>query len=153
VYILVKDGKASIRPAKHIWGKWTGSATKALLEDAGFEPDEKKAGVMTIGPAGENLVRIAGLSFSDYERFAGRGGLGAVAGAKKLKGIVVLGTHDPMREFMDRQKFLKIATEYSVKLMNAATFKALHQYGTNLLANIINSIGGYPTRNFETGYF
>ena len=153
VYILVKDGEVSIRPAKHIWGKWTGSATKALLEDAGFEPDEKKAGVMTIGPAGENLVRIAGLRFSDYERFAGRGGLGAVAGAKKLKGIVVWGTHDPMREFVDRQKFLKIATEYSVKLMNGATSKALHQYGTNLLTNIINSIGGYPTRNFETGYF
>jgi aldehyde:ferredoxin oxidoreductase len=42
VYILIKEGEVSIRPAKHIWGKWTGAATKALLEDAGFEPDEKR---------------------------------------------------------------------------------------------------------------
>lgn len=153
VYIVVKDGEVSIRPARHIWGKWTGSATRALLKEAGFEPDERKAGVMTIGPAGENLVRIAGLRFSDYERFAGRGGLGAVAGSKRLKGIVVWGTHDPLREFVDRQRFLKVATEYSVKLMNAGTSRALHQYGTNLLTNIINSLGGLPTRNFETGHF
>ena len=89
VYILIKEGEVSIRPAKHIWGKWTGAATKALLEDAGVEPDERKAGVATIGPAGENLSRIAGIRFSDYERFAGRGGAGAVMGSKNLKGIVV----------------------------------------------------------------
>jgi aldehyde:ferredoxin oxidoreductase len=153
VYILIKDGEVSIRPAKHIWGKWTGAATKALLEDTGFEPDERKAGVATIGPAGENLSRIAGIRFSDYERFAGRGGAGAVMGSKNLKGIVVWGTRDLYSLVVDRKRWIKETSELAQRLANAATSKALHTYGTNVLANIINTIGGYPTRNFETGYF
>ncbi len=77
VYIYIKDGEPSIRPAKHLWGgKTTGSSTRQLLLENGFPPDETKAGIMVIGPAGENLVRFAGgiRGGSDYERFAGRGG-------------------------------------------------------------------------------
>lgn len=153
VYILVKDGEPQIRPAKHIWGKWTDHSTKLLLQDAGFEPDERKAGVVTIGPAGENLVRIAGIRGSDYERFAGRGGLGAVMGSKKLKGIVVWGTRDLNRELVDRQKFAEVHSKYVKMLSEADVSKALHKYGTNVLMNIVNSIGALPTRNFETGVF
>ncbi len=72
---MIKDGEPKLKPAKHIWGKWTGGAsTKIILEENGFPPDETKAGVAVIGPAGENLVRFAGIRLSDYERFAGRGG-------------------------------------------------------------------------------
>ncbi len=124
-----------------------------MLEDAGLEPDERKAGVMTIGPAGENLVRFAGLRFSDYERFAGRGGLGAVAGSKRLKGIVVWGTRDPTTEFVDRRRFLELSAKYSKMLASAKVSRTLHEYGTNVLTLIINSLGAYPTRNFQTGYF
>ncbi len=153
VYILIKDGEVSIRPAKHIWGKWTGAATKALLEDAGFEPDERKAGVATIGPAGENLSRIAGIRFSDYERFAGRGGAGAVMGSKRLKGVVVWGTRDLYSLVVDRRRWIEETGKLGQRLASGPTAKALHMYGTNVLTNIINSIGGLPTRNFETGYF
>jgi len=153
VYILIKEGEVSIRPAKHIWGKWTGAATKALLEDAGFEPDERKAGVATIGPAGENLSRIAGIRFSDYERFAGRGGVGAVMGSKNLKGIVVWGTRDLYSLVVDRKRWIEETGKLAQRLASGPTAKGLHTYGTNLLMNVINSVGGLPTRNFETGYF
>ncbi len=153
VYILIKEGEVSIRPAKHIWGKWTGAATKALLEDAGVEPDERKAGVATIGPAAENLSRIAGVRFSDYERFAGRGGVGAVMGSKRLKGVVAWGNRDLYSLVVDRRRWIEETGKLAQRLASGPTAKALHMYGTNVLTNIINSIGGLPTRNFETGYF
>lgn len=49
VYIYIKDGEPSIRPAKHLWGKTTGSSTRQLLLENGFPPDETKAGIMVIG--------------------------------------------------------------------------------------------------------
>lgn len=85
VYLVIKDGEPKLKPAKHIWGKWTGASTKIILEENGFPPDETKAGVAVIGPAGENLVKFAGIRMSDYERFAGRGGVGASWEANYLR--------------------------------------------------------------------
>jgi aldehyde:ferredoxin oxidoreductase len=152
VYVVVKDGDVAIRPAGHLWGKWTGASIKAILRENGFPEEEKAAGVAVVGPAGENLSRIAGIRMSDYERFAGRGGVGAVMGSKRLKGILVWGTRDLLKDVKDRAKFIAESTKLAQRLMSGPTAKALHIYGTNLLTAVINSIGAYPIRNFETAY-
>ncbi|MGC8606913.1 MAG: aldehyde ferredoxin oxidoreductase family protein [Vulcanisaeta sp.] len=149
VYLVIKDGEPKLRPAKHIWGKWTGASTSIILEENGFPPDETKAGVAVIGPAGENLVKFAGIRMSDYERFAGRGGVGAVMGSKLLKGILVWGTRDLNKELVDRAKFMKVNTDIVKRIATHDTTKVLHKYGTNVLMNIVQSIGALPHYNFS----
>ncbi|ADY01165.1 Aldehyde ferredoxin oxidoreductase [Vulcanisaeta moutnovskia 768-28] len=149
VYLVIKDGEPKLRPAKHIWGKWTGASTKIILEENGFPPDETKAGVAVVGPAGENLVKFAGIRMSDYERFAGRGGVGAVMGSKLLKGILVWGTRDLNKELVDRAKFMKVNTDIVKRIATHDTTKVLHKYGTNVLMNIVQSIGALPHYNFS----
>jgi len=137
-----------IKPAKHLWGKTTGSSTRQLLMENGFPPDETKAGVIVIGPAGENMVRFAGIRGSDYERFAGRGGLGAVMGSKMIKGIIAWGTRKLMDEVIDKERFKKVNNELVKRVMAHPTYQALHTYGTNVLMNIIQSMGALPAYNF-----
>jgi len=88
VYLLVADGEAGLLPAEDVWGLDT-YATDAMLRER-----HGKAGVSAcIGPAGERGIPFAGI-FNDgrHARAAGRSGLGAVMGAKRLKAIVALGS-------------------------------------------------------------
>ncbi|MHA2161378.1 MAG: aldehyde ferredoxin oxidoreductase family protein [Candidatus Thorarchaeota archaeon] len=87
VYLLVNDDKVEIRDASHLWGKDTQVVWETLKDETGF----KIAGIARIGVGGENLVKYANI-IVDYNRAAGRTGLGAVMGSKKLKAIVVHGT-------------------------------------------------------------
>lgn len=148
VYIYIRDGEPMIKPAKHLCGKTTGSSTRQLLMENGFPPDETKAGVIVIGPSGENMVRFAGIRGSDYERFAGRGGLGAVMGSKMIKGIIAWGTRKLMDEVIDKERFKKVNNELVKRVMAHPTYQALHTYGTNVLMNIIQSMGALPAYNF-----
>lgn len=84
---------------------------------------EKDLSVMTIGQAGENLVRFAGF-INEHDRSAGRSGTGAVAGYKNLKAIMEGGLTTPRKG-------------------------GLSVYGTNLLANLINEVGALPIRNSQ----
>ena len=86
VYLLVTEGKAQLKDAAHLWGKDT-IETEELIKE-GFE--KKKPQVACIGPAGEKLSLIAGVS-TDLGRMAARSGLGAVMGSKKLKAVVLSG--------------------------------------------------------------
>jgi len=90
VYLWIYDGKAGIRDASDYWGLDTAEATKRLVEVAG----DKRAGVSSIGKAGENLVRYACIA-NDNHGYFGRTGLGAVMGSKNLKALVVRGTLEP----------------------------------------------------------
>ncbi|MGC8586326.1 MAG: aldehyde ferredoxin oxidoreductase family protein [Candidatus Micrarchaeia archaeon] len=148
VYLAVIDGKPALKDASKIWGQWTGSSTRMLLKENGFPEDETKAGVAVIGPAGEHLVKFSGIRTSDYERFAGRGGLGAVMGSKKLKGIIVWGKRDLLSTVIDRDRFFRANAKVLEKITNQDTTKTLHTYGTNVLMQIINSMGALPAMNF-----
>lgn len=87
VYLWIHDGQAELRSAKHLWGKDTFETAEMLRAET-----DPKAQVGAIGPAGENLVRFACVVFGGREaRAAGRTGMGAVMGAKRLKAIVVRG--------------------------------------------------------------
>lgn len=88
VYLVVNDGHAEIRDAAKFWGKDTHETSDLVVEEVG----EPEASVACIGPAGEHLVHGASIC-TDYYHMAAKGGCGTVMGSKKLKAIVVWGTH------------------------------------------------------------
>ena len=103
-------------------------------------------------------MRASGIAVSDMKgypnRFAGRGGLGAVMGSKGLKAIVVSDKGLSNLEHADKDAFNAAMRKFSNALTtHAVSGTALPTYGTNVLANIINEAGGYPTRNFSSGQF
>ncbi len=117
-----------------------------------------KISCLTIGPAGEMRLPAASIAVTDEEmrptRHAGRGGLGAVMGSKGLKAIVVDNEHGERPASVDREGFREAAALFGRLLrQHPVTGEALPTYGTNVLANILNEAGGYPTRNFSTGQF
>ena len=86
VYLLVKDGKAELRDASHLWGKDTVETEAIFKTEFG-----KEVRVASIGPSGEGLSLISCI-INDKGRAAGRSGVGAVMGSKKLKAVAVIGT-------------------------------------------------------------
>ncbi len=117
-----------------------------------------KAACISIGPAGEMKMASATVAFTDMEqrptRHAGRGGLGAVMGSKNIKVIVLDDTGMPMRPPKDPEKFKDANKRFVEGLKShAVTGQGLPAYGTNVLTNILNEVGGYPTYNFKQGRF
>ncbi|HEX2965175.1 MAG TPA: aldehyde ferredoxin oxidoreductase C-terminal domain-containing protein [Syntrophorhabdaceae bacterium] len=117
-----------------------------------------KISCISIGPAGEMRLAAASIAFTDMElrpaRHAGRGGPGAVMGSKNIKIIVLDDTGLPMRQPKDQEKF-KEANRIFVEGLrkHGVTGEALPAYGTNVLTNILNEAGAYPTYNFKQGTF
>ena len=128
-----------------------------LVDKMKSEHGEKIA-CISIGPAGEMKMCSASVACTDMElrpsRHAGRGGVGAVMGAKNIKVIVLDDAGMPMRSPKDPEKF-KDANKRFVEGLNAhaVTGQGLPAYGTNVLTNILNEVGGYPTYNFKQGNF
>ncbi|NQT48455.1 MAG: aldehyde ferredoxin oxidoreductase, partial [Chloroflexi bacterium] len=114
VYMVIEDGKVEIKDASDLWGKGNYEVTDILKERHGG----KKAKVLAIGQAGENLVRYAGIC-NEKRDYAARCGLGAVMGSKKLKAVVVKGTGkielaDPTRFASRRKKILETTKDHIV---------------------------------------
>jgi len=144
VYLEVLDGTAEIRCAKDIWGKNVFDTERILKKKVG-----KRCSVACIGPAGENLVYFANI-MNDEHRAAGRTGVGAVMGSKKLKAIVVGGDERPQPVKPD--EFDKVSKEAMNKIKtNPVTGEGLSKYGTAILVNIINNAGILPYKNWQTG--
>ncbi|BDD87437.1 aldehyde ferredoxin oxidoreductase family protein [Desulfofustis limnaeus] len=114
-----------------------------------------KRGVITIGPAGEMKLRAANISVMDPDgnlRSNGRGGLGAVMGAKRVKFISI----DPQGgkvEIAEPEAFKQANRTFAKALVNNPISQTLATYGTNVLVNVINEAGALPTRNFTSGQF
>ncbi len=145
VYLALVDGKAEIRDAGELWGKNTMDTTRVLKGIVGG----KNTSVTCIGPAGENLIPMAVVMNDEY-RAAGRAGLGAVMGSKKLKAIIVSGDKDvPVAK---PEEFRKVADKClgAVK-KNSVTGEGLPTYGTAVMVNIINNAGALPYKNWQTG--
>jgi len=118
----------------------------------------EKVACISIGPVGEMKMASASIAFTDMEvrptRHAGRGGVGAVMGAKGVKVIVLDDAGMKMRPPKDPEKF-KAANKSFVQGLkrHSVTGEGLPAYGTNVLTNVINEAGGYPTNNFTSGQF
>ena len=117
-----------------------------------------KVHCISIGPAGEMKMASASVAFTDMEqrptRHAGRGGTGAVMGSKGVKVIVIDDAGCSARTPADPEKFKAANKEFVAGLRkHPVTGEGLPAYGTNVLTNVINEAGAYPTRNFATGQF
>ncbi len=128
-----------------------------LVEKIKQEYDTATA-CISIGPAGEMKLAAATVAITDTDfhpaRHAGRGGVGAVMGAKGVKVIVLDDTGMKMREPKDPEKFRAANKKFVEGLKShPVTGQALPAYGTNVLTNIINEAGAYPTKNFMWGRF
>ncbi len=113
---------------------------------------------ISIGTAGEMKMSAASIACTDMElrptRHAGRGGVGAVMGSKNVKVIILDDEGMKMREPKDAQKFKEANKAFVSGLKkHSVTGEGLPAYGTNVLANIVNEAGGYPTYNFKEGQF
>ena len=146
VYLAVDEVGATIRDARGVWGKTTRDTVEAIQAADGAEAD-----VLAIGPAGENRVRFACLAtyWKNREGVAGRGGIGAVWGAKHLKAVSVRGTRktavaDPAR--------LKQLVDEMREPMKKGTAN-LSTYGTPFLTGPINAIGALGAYNLKQESF
>ena len=118
----------------------------------------QKIACISVGPAGEMKLSAASIACTDMElrptRHAGRGGVGAVMGSKRVKVIVLDDTGTSMRAPKDATKFMEANKAWVEGLRkHGVTGQALPAYGTNVLTNILNEAGGYPTYNFSQGTF
>ena len=145
VMISITADGVSIDDASHLWGKTVFETTEALGQN------RNKRNVLCIGPAGENLVRIAAI-MNDKERALARGGGGAVMGSKNLKAIVVEGKERNQPADKEQFKFMQYETGKLIKA-SPLTSQALPEFGTAVVMNVVNEIGALPTRNFQQSQF
>jgi aldehyde:ferredoxin oxidoreductase len=143
VYLWIKDGKAEIRDADRLWGLETATTQAAIQEELG----DKRIRTAVIGPAGENRVRFACI-LNDITHAAGRTGMGAVMGSKRLKAIAVRGSRPP--EAADKEK---IQALNRFMHLNYKTLAKQWRYGTGSEMVASEAAGNMPIRNFQGGRF
>jgi aldehyde:ferredoxin oxidoreductase len=120
--------------------------------------DNKECGLMSIGQAGERQQLAANISVKDPDgklRSLGRGGLGAVMGSKGIKYITLdaAGTQKSV-PLADSDKFKAAAKTFAKALLDHPVCgEGLGAYGTNVLVNIVDAVGGLPTKNFRSGHY
>lgn len=138
-YVEIREGNIEILPAEQIWGKNIRGCTEAL---------ENKGSVACIGRAGEKQVFIS--SFVVDSIHIGRGGLGAVAGSKMLKAVVVKGERELLPS--DPERFRELETKV-LKLFDASPIlsKGIANYGTPALVKLLDYMNLIPSRNFTGG--
>jgi aldehyde:ferredoxin oxidoreductase len=144
VFIAIRDDRVEIKDASTLWGKGC-QETDSRLESEGISA--------CIGPAGENLVRFANIMIGGANS-AGRGGLGAVMGAKNLKAIVVDGTK---KITLSDSSAFKKAQDDVMRLLRASPVVmgelGLGEYGTATLVDIVGQRKMAPTENFRKTFF
>src|SRR5207249_3493397 len=145
-YLLVTETGAELREVPELWGRATRDAVQALVGAEGPEAD-----AIAIGPAGEQRVRFAAMAhyWKNREGVSGRGGLGAVLGAKHLKAVVVKGTRKT--EVADPAALKALVDETREPLKKGT--QALSTYGTPFLVGPINTLGGLGAYNVRQEVF
>lgn len=144
VYVSIINDRVEIHDAENLRGKGISETEEILHKKYGANTS-----VMSIGPAGENLVSFSCVGSKD--RQAGRGGIGAVMGSKKLKAIACLGSKD--LTVPDMPRFMELIK----KLMREDTLSDANQWvyltGTPMIVDMSNASGILPTRNYQDGTF
>jgi aldehyde:ferredoxin oxidoreductase len=151
VYINIFDDEVEVRSAAHIWGEMCLETELEIARDLGIvQRKENNPAVANIGPAGERLVRFAAVMHTAH-RAAGRAGLGAVMGSKKLKAIAVRGTKKvPIAK---PQKLMEMIRAASSETVTNPTIVNFTKYGQIGLVASLQALGMLPTKNFQQGTF
>ncbi len=146
VYLWINDGEAEIRDASQLWGKITGDTEKDIRD----ELKDNKIRVACIGPGGENLVKYACI-MSDIIFAAGRSGMGAVMGSKKLKAIAVRGTMKI--EFAEESKLKELTRKAAKEVWEGIYGDLMYKHGTDVDLADLNTSGRLPTKAFQRCMF
>ena len=151
-YVYLENGKVEFRDASDLWGKGAHETVKIMRSRYG----EKDLSVITIGQAGENLIRYSAW-VNENDRVAGRGGTGCVGGSKNLKAIVIKsGRNIPKAQNREAWKAAHkqaLATIMDEKNVTSPRKGGLSVYGTNVLMNVTNVMGALPARNSQDADF
>jgi aldehyde:ferredoxin oxidoreductase len=157
VYLSINNEQAELRDASHLWGSDVVETNQKIWS----ELDDRNIKIACIGQGGENLVTFASVMFSTYNA-AGRGGVGAVMGAKRLKAIAVRGTC-PV-QVADPQTFSRSLAALHDQLHPSETpidtekpygtgMRDLHLYGTSGGVPAWNEMKVFPAFNFQKCFY
>src|SRR2546421_1381910 len=143
-YLWIKDSQVEFRDAEPYWGKLSGEVQDGLEAELG----DKRIRVLQTGIAGERGVRFAAI-VNQLKHFHGRGGLGAVMGAKNLKAVVARGSKPPVAADKDKAKGQLV---WFKEHYDRAKDR-FHQLGSSSAVMALEASGILPTRNFRDGSF
>ncbi len=139
----ITDNGITFHEAGNIWGMEVYDAQDAVRDLVG-----KQSGIMVIGPAGENLVRFS-LVANNYWRSAGRTGIGAVLGAKNIKGMAFSGS--AQKEVAEPEILEELWSQISSERKTNPVIQGFKTKGTPALVSVLNKIGSFPTRYWSKG--
>ncbi|MGD8405513.1 MAG: aldehyde ferredoxin oxidoreductase family protein [Anaerolineales bacterium] len=150
VYAYVTQDKVELLDASEVWGMGVHDTVKFFQDKYG--KDRKELSVIAIGPAGENQVKFA-CWINENDRASGRGGTGCVGGSKNLKAVVIDARKNIVKA-SDRDVCIPVREKALKEIMDERVVTSprkggLSVYGTNVLMNMTNVIGGLPTKNSQ----
>lgn len=148
VYLSIKDDRAELRPADHLWKRDPEEVQAAIRGELG----DKLVRVLQIGLGGENLVRFAAMT-NELRHFNGRSGMGAVMGSKNLKAIAVRGGTRYVENAEDGPWIADLGKRLAKEVKENPLSWDLQVRGTPGLTAGLNAGGILPTRNFHGGAF
>ncbi len=145
VVTLIRDGEVEILDAVDLWGSNSFETEKFLRREYGRE-----AGILSIGPGGENFVKFANIVCQEG-RAGGRPGMGAVMGSKNLKAVVIIGSGDLPAAYPKQLK--KLGAEGYREIMTKPPYNFWKRQGTMMTVEWSQENSVLPTRNFSEGIF
>ena len=144
-YLLIEDENVKIVDASEMWGKNTFEAQDILEKKHG-----RNSGILLIGPAGENLIRISTV-MSQKGRAGGRPGMGAVMGSKNLKALVIKGTGNVTN--FDDAKLKELTKKGYEEIKGKESYEFWMKQGTMQAFEWCNENACLPTFNYKEGVF
>lgn len=147
VYIWIDNGKVEIKDASDLWNTTTGEAESLIRE----KHNDNRIRFVGIGQGGENLVKYACI-INERKHAAGRTGMGAVMGSKRLKCIASRGEKNSL-EYHDTEKMKELTKLAPAMIKQNAIMEGLRDLGTNFGLSGQQESGGLPTKNFSSGVF
>ncbi|MHA1148629.1 MAG: aldehyde ferredoxin oxidoreductase family protein [Promethearchaeota archaeon] len=145
-YIIIKEGKIELKDASNVWGKNTRETISTIKEELG----EKTIRMACIGKAGENLVKYAAI-INDEGRAAGRCGLGALMGKKKIKALAVKGSNKI--ELADKEVLKRTRKNAIQTIHNAFSTNFFSNHGTLCYTDMGMVIADIPSNYFTSTEF
>ncbi|MFC1909410.1 aldehyde ferredoxin oxidoreductase family protein [Chloroflexota bacterium] len=142
VYLLLSDGKAELKDASHLWGKDTNETDNILQQEWG----EPKLKVSCIGMGGESCCLIAGI-VNEKGRIAGRSGVGAVMGSKRLKAVAIRGKEKVA--VADTEKLRTLRNQLNKDFKEGRFQQSLAKVGTGGGLSHLVTIGDSPVKNWN----
>lgn len=149
VWLEIAGDTVYFHSAADLWGLdsyETERRIRAWVKE--HRPEAKNCGAVVIGPGGENLVSFAVIE-NDYWRSAGRTGVGAVMGSKKIKGIAFWGNRT--KELADPELVKTFARDLAKEAKENPGVKAYKSMGTPMMVDIMSNVGSFPTRYWQKG--